>query len=63
MHFPRAPCCNFHTFAIRGPDVEDCGLSACLDLHHYARGNSRDKDERRSSAESTLEPLPFGLQR
>jgi len=26
MHFPYAPCCSVHTFAVKGPEVEDCGL-------------------------------------
>jgi len=26
MHFPYAPCCNVHTYAIKGPEVADCGL-------------------------------------
>jgi hypothetical protein len=26
MHFPYAPCCNVHTFVIKGPEDEDFGL-------------------------------------
>jgi len=49
MHFPHAQRCTVHSPAFQGPEAEECGLSACLDVHQYACGNDRVKDERRNT--------------
>ena len=39
----------FTPLSSRDQSAEECGLSACLDVHHYASGNGRAKYKRRNA--------------